>query len=423
MRRLPFAGSVGRLASALAGTLLFAAAVSAKDIALPDEPGPFNVGVTTFSATMTGGRVTRVQAFYPTGEPADEDFRYTVLAAAGAYQLRSHLGVAENAPALPFRFPLVVYDHAGAPAGQDFQRVAQLPLHELLASHGFVVVVALHASSAVARIHDLSLLIDVMLDRSDDGDDLLADSIDPASVGISGYSAGGGAALGAASGWAANGIAADPRIKAMFLYEPAPVSLDDAKTITIPYLVMGGLQSRFGQGVPALFEATTLAMPQIYTLTPNATHDSYLTNMGSEIDQTREAALLADSTLPEPLTTRTATNAAAARAFDLWNQGEILFPALGLGAGSGRNFCDRVGVNSVRSLDADGDGFTDSPPFMADDPLLRARATREEVMVPLIKLYTVAFWKAFLQGDRRYMSYLTPGYANRNDLEAFVTIE
>ena len=60
---------------------------------------------------------------------------------------------------------------------------------------------------------------------------------------------------------------------------------------------------------------------------------------------------------------------------------------------------------------------------MADDPLLPAGATREEVMVPLIKLYTVAFWKKFLEGDGRYMRYLTPGYANRNDLEAFVTIE
>jgi hypothetical protein len=145
--------------------------------------------------------------------------------------------------------------------------------------------------------------------------------------------------------------------------------------------------------------------------------------MGSEIDQTREAALVADPTLPEPLTTRTATNAAAARAYDLWHQGEILFPSLGRGAGGGRNFCDRVGVNSVRSLDLNGDNFTDSPPLMVDDPFLLRPAIREEVMVPLIKLYTVAFWKTFLEGDRRYMGYLTPGYAHRNDLEAFVTIE
>ena len=62
-----------------------------------------------------------------------------------------------------------------------------------------------------------------------------------------------------------------------------------------------------------------------------------------------------------------------------------VFPQLGLGAGSGRNFCDRVGVNSVRSLDLDGDGFTDSPPLMLDDPLLPiGHAPREEVMLPLI---------------------------------------
>ena len=74
--------------------------------------------------------------------------------------------------------------------------------------------------------------------------------------------------------------------------------------------------------------------------------------MCAEIDQTREAALLADPALPEPLTTRIATNPAAARAYDLWNMGQILFALLGPGAGSGRNFCNRVGVNSIRSLDA-----------------------------------------------------------------------
>jgi hypothetical protein len=52
----------------------------------------------------------------------------------------------------------------------------------------------------------------------------------------------------------------------------------------------------------------------------------------------------------------------------LWNSGEIQFPASGFGRGGGRNFCNRVGINSVRSLDANPpDGFTDSPPFMASD--------------------------------------------------------
>ncbi|MGE5194991.1 MAG: hypothetical protein ACM3U2_21065, partial [Deltaproteobacteria bacterium] len=337
------------------------------------------------------------------------------------------LGAVHDAQAAPGRFPLVVHDHGGSSAGADFQRVAQLPLHEIMASHGFVTVVALHSANAVTRVRDLSLVIDILLARSADAGDLLSDSIDPDRIGISGHSSGGAAAIGAAAGWTANGIVADSRIKAMLLYEPASqYSLDDASTMTVPYLVMGGLQSRNGLAVPTLFDATVDATPRIYVQSPNATHFNYLTGMGSEIDQTREQALSADPGIPEPLTVLSSTNAAAARAFALWNQGQILFPVLGVGAGSGRNFCDRVGVNSIRSLDADGDGFTDYPPFRAggvDLPYTPQPAIPEEIMVPMIKLYTVAFWKAFLEGDRRYMEYLTPGYAKQNDLEATVEIE
>jgi hypothetical protein len=293
-----------------------------------------------------------------------------------------------------------------------------------MASHGFVVAVALHSANAVTRVRDLSLVIDVMLARSAADGDLLSDSIEPERIGISGVSAGGGAAVGATGGWAANGIVADSRIKAMVVYEPSVLSLEDAATITIPYLVMGGQQNRNGLAVPTLFDATVAATPRIYVLTPSATHFNYVTGIGSEIDQTREAALLADPFIPEPLTTRTATNAAAARAYDLWNQGEILFSAVGIGGGSGRNFCTRVGVSSIRSLDTNPqDGFTDSPPFVVDDPFNVGPAIPEEIMVPLIKSYTVAFWKKYLEGDGRYMPYLTPGYAKSHNLEATVEIE
>ena len=40
----------------------------------------------------------------------------------------------------------------------------------------------------------------------------------------------------------------------------------------------------------------------------------------------------------------------------------------------------------------------------------------------MLKLYTVAFWKTFLERDHRYQRYLTPGYAKHNDLEAEVFI-
>lgn len=423
MQRFNSAASFVLAISAVVGLAGPLAAVP-PDLAPPDGPGPFNVGVTTFSAIMSGGRITRIQVYYPTLEPADAKSRYTILTPAGPYQLSSPLGAVEDAQAAPGLFPLVVHDHGGPAAGADFQRVAQLPLHEALASHGFVVAVALHSANAVARVRDLPLVIDVLLARSAADGDLLTDSIDPDRIGISGHSAGGGAAIGTAGGWAANDIAGDSRIQAMVVYEPSVLSLNDARTITVPYLVMGGNQNRNGLNVPTLFDATEDATPRIYVLNPNATHFNYLTSLGLEIQQTREAALIADPSLPEPLTTRTATNAAAARAYDLWNQGEILFPAVGFGGGGGRNICDRVGVNSIRSLDTNPqDGFTDSPPFMATDAFTLQPAIPEEVMVPLIKLYTIAFWKASLEHDRRYMPYLTPGYTERSELQAIVEIE
>jgi hypothetical protein len=126
---------------------------------------------------------------------------------------------------------------------------------------------------------------------------------------------------------------------------------------------MGGTQHAIGRTVGTAFDATVLATPRIRVLNPGAVHFSYNANLAAEIDQTREQALLANPDMPEPLTTLTATNAAAARAYEAWNWGEILFAQLGPAAGGGRNMCDRVGVNSVRSLDVNQDGFTDSPPF------------------------------------------------------------
>jgi len=291
-----------------------------------------------------------------------------------------------------------------------------------MASHGFVTPVALHSADPVVRVRDLTVVIDALLARNQARGDLLAGSIDPARIGISGISAGGGAAIGAAGGIEASGVPADPRIKAMVVYEPAlQLSVGDAGRIAIPYLVMGGLQSQFGLAVPDLFAATVGALPRLYVLNPSATHLSYVTGMCAEIDQTREAALASDPALPEPLTTRIATNPAAARAFDLWNMGQILFALLGPGAGSGRNFCARVGVDSIRSLDViPHDGFTDSPPFLSTDLFTANPVIPDETLGPQIRLHTVAFWKTFLQGDRRYMRYLTAGYAQRHHLQAVV---
>ena len=401
------------------------ATADAADITPPNERGPFNVGVTTFTSTMSSGRVTTIQIYYPTLEPAElVSSAYVIATSAGSYQIRSPLGAVHDATAAPGLFPLIVHDHGGGAPGADAQRIADLPLHELMATHGLIVAVALHSASAVNRVRDVSLVIDLLLARSASDEGLLSGTIDPDKIGISGVDAGGAAAIGAAAGWAAEGLPGDPRIKAMALYEPSVLSMDDASRIDVPYLVMGGLQSIQGLRVPLLFDTTVDAAPRIYVVSPNATHLNYVTGVCAEIDQTREAALFEDPSLPEPLTTLTLTSAAARRAYTLWNQGETLFPSVGSGAGGGRNFCDRVGVNSIRSLDTSPtDGFTDSPPLMPSDAYTPQPAISAEIMVPLIEFYTVAFWKALLEGDRRYQGFLTPGYAKRNQLAAIVDIE
>jgi len=398
--------------------------VSAAAVAL-DDTGPYNVGFTVFTATMTGGRASRVQVYYPTLATSDCGTTYTISTTVGTYALTSPLCAVEDAPAAEEPFPLIVYDHGGSPPGADYQRIAQLPLHEALASHGFVVVVALHSGDAVARIRDLGVLTDIMLARNATAGDALFGRIDAERIGISGLSAGGAAAFNFAAGRASAGIAADERVKAMVLYEPghSAISLTDASTLTKPYLIMGGTQFSSGLAVPGIFAATEGSEPRVYVRIPNAVHMGFQTGMCGQIQEVREAALVADPSLAEPLTVLTPTSAAASTAYSQWNMGQIQFAISGAGFGGGRNICNRVGVNSVRSLDSNSDGFTDSPPFLATDPpFTPAPAVPGETMVSIVKLYTIAFFKTFLEGDQRYMRFLTPGYAKVNGLPTIVAV-
>src|ERR1051326_7687309 len=242
-----------RIGSALVCALLASTSLVPGEVVAPTERGPYNVGTTLFTATMSGGRVARVQVFYPTRAAADPASAYTVVTPAGSYRIRSPLGAAVNAVAEPGAFPLVAYDHGGAAAGADSQRVTQLPLHELMATHGFVVVVALHSADYVARARDLSLLIDHALARNATAGDILYGSMDPDRIGGWGFSAGGGSAINAAVGIAAAGLPADGRIKAMVMYEPGVNDVvDDVSAISFPYLLLRGTQlDHFTGGMPA----------------------------------------------------------------------------------------------------------------------------------------------------------------------------
>src|SRR5262245_12145803 len=63
----------------------------------PTERGPYNVGTTLFTATMNGGRLARVQVFYPTSAAADPTSVYTIVTPAGSYRIHSMLGAVVNA--------------------------------------------------------------------------------------------------------------------------------------------------------------------------------------------------------------------------------------------------------------------------------------------------------------------------------------
>jgi hypothetical protein len=398
----------------------------------PDKQGSFNVGISVFPVTLSTGRTTKVQLFYPTDDAPDPNCAYTidvVLPPAGQYQIKTEFPAkvdaqpAKSPAGTPLKFPLIVHDHGGAKKGADNQRIGQFPVHELLASHGFIVAVALHPDARQTRIDDLNAVITALLPPGSPAAVIagrnVAESIDPDKIGVSGMSAGGAAAF--------NVTALDMppgRIKAMAVYEPGWTDMQTTNPalIKVPYLVMGGKRFYSGREISNWFELTPLALPRYYVCSPTAVHFNYVTSMGSELNQTREAALAADPTMPEPLSQlsqRSTTNAAAARACDIWNMAETV--PFAYGWGSGRNFCQRVGVTSVsRKLDKDGDGFTDSPPFIAtedilDDPAIRpnpaVQGIREDVLVPIIKFYTVAFWKTHLEGDNNYAAFLTPASA------------
>ncbi|HKY63523.1 MAG TPA: hypothetical protein VJR29_08900 [bacterium] len=426
----------------------------------PDQKGPYNVGIRTIdNVPMSGGRLARVQLFYPTSAPADCDTKYTIIGVGGSFERSSPLCAVQNAAPAAGLFPLVVYNHGGNAAGVDAQRIAQMPLQELMASHGFIVIVQRHSANNVARVVDTSLLLDFALSAGNP----VAASIDSERIGLSGFSAGGRAALAATSGWAAQGIAADPRFKAMVLYEPSrDNTLEEIASLAIPYLIMGG--TRMVSGIvtmPEIFETTVNASPRILVQTPNALHFSYQSDLCLAIEETREAALALDPNQVEPLVNMitpttpnclidpttgacvracnsAAMSAPAIQACTYWNQGELFSVLVARAFGGGRNICDKVGTSpdSNRSLDTDpADGLTDE--FLGGDPLIalfegndvwNSDASHDEpppnydTMQPVLENYTIGFFKKFLEGEGSYMKYLTPGYAQVHDLPANVDI-
>jgi predicted dienelactone hydrolase len=379
-------------------------------VRLAREQGNYGVGTVQLTTnTMVGGRVTKIRVFYPTDVACDAPTSYTIHFAplpilppggtSGPITFSSPLCAvgADNAvdgvlvaPPAAGPFPLFIYDHGGAGLGQEFQLLTQLPLHERLASHGFVVAIATHpAGPSVTKVTDLRNVVSFLLGPGNP----LHDTIDPARVGLGGTSAGGGAALGVAGSLTATpDVPPDPRIKALVLHEPAPSGVALAN-VAVPYLLMNGTQ-----GDPtfyrAILDATPAASPRIHVESRDAVHLSYVTNLCSSVAEARDQALAVLGPSPDPLETYLTGSAPAEYAWLYWNFSDTL--AGGMGVGGGRNIC------TAEDLD---------PWFVPTEPLVPQKPPAAERMVPVVNHYSIAFLKVFLEGDARYLSVLEPGHA------------
>ncbi len=123
----------------------------------PNQPGPFDVGVTTLRFTDPRGKELVADVWYP-AEISDEDtlatYEYTVIS-----------GISYDTPKVDLRagaHPLVAFSH-----GYISIRYQSFFLMEHLASHGFMVIAADHPTNTLFDV-DENNNTRMMLERPDD---------------------------------------------------------------------------------------------------------------------------------------------------------------------------------------------------------------------------------------------------------------
>lgn len=165
-------------------------------------------------------------------------------------------------------FPMVVYSHGASLDGLSTLEAA----HEILASHGFVVVLIDHTAQVLrsffsqdpdlehdggcrlagilhvaCRTPDVPFAIDAMLDRNEDPNDLFYGAINPDAIGLEGYSFGFPTILATTVGvdelgLVDSGIIPDPRVKALFPSDGTlhGVTEESLRSIDVPVFAFMG---------------------------------------------------------------------------------------------------------------------------------------------------------------------------------------
>ena len=351
----------------------------------PDALGPYAVGHTRFEAidVTRDNRALPLELWYPV-DPGDEVGTDPV-----GYPLAAGIDLAsDNAfsePAVSESAPrnLVVFSH-----GYGGINTASVVLMETLASHGFIVASPEHVgnsqssseddfdTAAANRVPDVSFVIDALIARGDDPDDLLYQRVEPLSVGVVGHSFGGMTAIGMAAGWA--GAAPDARVSAI---------------VPISAVVVPDLQSDERSGPNAGFTPEQMGSITVPTLLLGGTADInvFIENNAIGFEQL--------------------TAAPSAYRVDI----------------SGANHTHFANVCDIGNLLIDLGIGQDSWPLIGAEALLEPYATTcspeafpiDEV-VRLQNLFVTAFFKRYLLDDARYQQYLTQEFAMTEEAITFL---